>query len=133
LLDRQHSYSPSYALEARDGWSTVTMTDLPYKYANSSSSSVSASSSLDSPPEDVNRMVKRKKKDAVDSLADGVTGLAKGVKSALKAWGKAQKVIITWYTGYDLRNPSCWPDTDWAPTVSPLPILFSNGKSVRYD
>ncbi|KAG8912035.1 hypothetical protein FRC01_005335 [Tulasnella sp. 417] len=34
----------------------------------------------------------------------------------LKGTGKAEDVIITWYTGQDLKNPSCWPQSKWAPT-----------------
>jgi len=32
--------------------------------------------------------------------------------------GSATTVIITWYTGVDLKNPSCWPNSAWAPSDS---------------
>ncbi|KAG8895262.1 hypothetical protein FRC00_007688 [Tulasnella sp. 408] len=34
----------------------------------------------------------------------------------LKGTGNPEDVIITWYTGQDLKNPSCWPQSKWAPT-----------------
>lgn len=34
----------------------------------------------------------------------------------LKGTGNVEDVIITWYTGQDLKNPSCWPQSKWAPT-----------------
>ncbi|KAG9015885.1 hypothetical protein FRB90_004306 [Tulasnella sp. 427] len=34
----------------------------------------------------------------------------------LEGIGKAEDVLITWYTGHDLENPSCWPNSKWAPT-----------------
>lgn len=35
FLLKQHSYPPSYFLSPRDGWQSVSASDLPYKYANS--------------------------------------------------------------------------------------------------
>ncbi|EEB89902.1 hypothetical protein MPER_11955, partial [Moniliophthora perniciosa FA553] len=45
-----------------------------------------------------------------------VSGAVSGVKNALKAIGEPEEVTITWYTGNDLRNPSCWSDSVWTPT-----------------
>ncbi|KAI0832522.1 hypothetical protein BC628DRAFT_1499320 [Trametes gibbosa] len=44
-------------------------------------------------------------------------GLSK-VIDTIKAIGKPEPVIITWYTGHDLLNPSCWQNTDWHPSDS---------------
>ncbi|KAI0352856.1 hypothetical protein OH77DRAFT_1427970 [Trametes cingulata] len=53
------------------------------------------------------------------SAAGGVLsgGLSK-VVSSIKGIGKPEPVTITWYTGHDLLNPSCWDNTDWHPTDS---------------
>ncbi|KAF8268248.1 hypothetical protein EI94DRAFT_1728139 [Lactarius quietus] len=48
------------------------------------------------------------------SILDPITKVLKG----LKGIGKPEKVTITWYTGHDLLNPSCWKDSVWAPTDS---------------
>ncbi|KAF8312259.1 hypothetical protein DL93DRAFT_2149493 [Clavulina sp. PMI_390] len=45
-----------------------------------------------------------------DEEVSGVIG------NALKAIGEATSVIITWYSGNDLKNPSCWSDSVWTPT-----------------
>jgi len=38
------------------------------------------------------------------------------VWKGLKGIGSLEKVKITWYTGQDLENPSCWPQSGWAPS-----------------
>ncbi|KAF5317908.1 hypothetical protein D9611_014418 [Ephemerocybe angulata] len=50
---------------------------------------------------------------------EGVGGALKGLVTALKGLvgiGKPERVTITWYTGHDLKNPSCWSNGKWAPT-----------------
>ncbi|KAF9519070.1 hypothetical protein BS47DRAFT_1324965 [Hydnum rufescens UP504] len=93
-----HSYPDGTYLDERDGWKRVAVSDLPYKYFNATSYSP-----------DVFQLSKSK---------DIVKGAAVGgvLNEALKGIGKASQVIITWYTGKDLKNPSCWPDGKWAPT-----------------
>jgi len=34
----------------------------------------------------------------------------------LKGIGDAISVVVTWYTGHDLENPSCWNKSVWTPT-----------------
>jgi len=50
-----------------------------------------------------------------DSATKGLSSLQKIVDS-IKGIGKAEPVTITWYTGHDLLNPSCWSNTNWAPS-----------------
>lgn len=49
-------------------------------------------------------------------LAIDVAGDLGSTVDDLKGTGKPEDVIITWYTGQDLKNPSCWPHSKWAPT-----------------
>ncbi|KAI9000917.1 hypothetical protein BD414DRAFT_379025, partial [Trametes punicea] len=51
------------------------------------------------------------------SSAGGVlSGSLSKVINSIKGIGKSEPVTITWYTGHDLLNPSCWDNTDWHPT-----------------
>ncbi|KAG8932946.1 hypothetical protein FRC03_008663 [Tulasnella sp. 419] len=43
-------------------------------------------------------------------------GVLDDAVGSLQGIGDAEDVIITWYTGEDLQNPSCWPHPEWAPT-----------------
>ena len=49
--------------------------------------------------------------------ASSVTSGLGSIMDSIKAVGKAEPVTITWYTGHDLENPSCWSNPTWAPTV----------------
>lgn len=101
----QHSYPSSYSLQERDGWETVSASDLPYKYRNVTTDALAPSArSLGSRDESYpasaphNRMLKRrvresKRGNAVEDLVGNVEG---AVDSLMKAVGKATKVIITW-------------------------------------
>jgi hypothetical protein len=89
---------------------------------------------------------KKKPAEAKIAVSDGgsttsqvlasVDGAVKDLSKIMKGTGKSEDVVITWYvfalndrricddaiqmrryTGQDLLNPSCWPESDWAPTV----------------
>ncbi|KAH7343378.1 hypothetical protein B0J17DRAFT_738544 [Rhizoctonia solani] len=106
-----HSYDRSYEFRSGDGWESVPVTDLSYKYGNAT---ISRSDQQRRQRSGTKRGVK------VDVDADSVGGtIGRAVGEAwneLKGLGKAQGVTITWYTGEDLQNPSCWPESRWAPT-----------------
>jgi hypothetical protein len=92
-----HSLGDSYNFEPREGWQNVTLSDLDYKYQDGSDSSqVSISRRTD--------------------VVASIKGVADKVWKGLKGIGKKQDATITWYTGNDLKNPSCWANTKWAPT-----------------
>ncbi|KAJ7667923.1 expansin family protein [Mycena polygramma] len=96
-----HSLGDSYTFDPRDGWQTLNASSLHYKYRREST---------------------KKKKTAVakpKSGANTLFGLAQAVDTVwngLKGLGKTERVVVTWYTGHDLKNPSCWSNTNWAPT-----------------
>ncbi|KAI0720212.1 hypothetical protein C8T65DRAFT_801660 [Cerioporus squamosus] len=136
-----HSLGDNYVFDPRDGWETVNTTNLAYKYNRRSV----AVSDLDTGDDDDDAAgsdygndtlvarakksfkaskktskAKAKKKAAKSSGGSTASNLIKGglnkVMSSFKAIGKAEPVIITWYTGHDLENPSCWSNPTWAPT-----------------
>ncbi|KAN0127467.1 hypothetical protein V8E53_014679 [Lactarius tabidus] len=96
---RAHSLESGYNFDPRDGWQPVNISNLSYKYGPS--------------PPKVHKPAKSisKFKSILDPI---VTKVLKG----LKGIGQPEKVTITWYTGHDLLNPSCWKDSVWAPTDS---------------
>ncbi|TFK28832.1 hypothetical protein FA15DRAFT_633321 [Coprinopsis marcescibilis] len=95
-----------YQFDPHDGWEIANVTDLHYKYPKDTAYS--------------QKRYRRKYDKPKGQKHKGVaTVLAKFLEKALKglhAFGKAEPVTITWYTGHDLQNPSCWPKTKWAPT-----------------
>ncbi|KAH8830765.1 hypothetical protein DL96DRAFT_1594237, partial [Flagelloscypha sp. PMI_526] len=93
---RAHSLGDSYTFDPRDGWQTLNVTDLSYKYE-----------SRDIGPRSAKHQSKSK---------SGLSNLISDAIKGLKGIGKPEKVTITWYTGHDLQNPSCWANGNWAPT-----------------
>ncbi|EDR12818.1 expansin family protein [Laccaria bicolor S238N-H82] len=95
-----HSLGDSYKFDPRDGWQTVNVTNLQYKYPRDASVSKPKSSKAIAPSNGLSV--------AVDSV--------KNVLKGLKLIGEPKPVTVTWYTGQDLQNPSCWANGKWAPT-----------------
>ncbi|KAF8974207.1 RlpA-like double-psi beta-barrel-protein domain-containing protein-containing protein [Flammula alnicola] len=109
-----HSLGDNYSFDPRDGWQSVNVTNLDYKYRRRS--------------EILNDRADKKK----SGLGDAITGVVNGIWKGLKGIGPPEPVIITWYTGHDLQNPSCWADGKWAPTdASFAAALTLDGWSTR--
>ncbi|KAJ7068171.1 expansin family protein [Mycena amicta] len=81
-----HSLADSYSFDPRDGWQSFNATNLQYKYRRS-------------------KQTAPKSDNALSALFRGLFGI-----------GSPNKAIVTWYTGHDLLNPSCWANTKWHPT-----------------
>ncbi|RDX55727.1 hypothetical protein OH76DRAFT_1372195 [Lentinus brumalis] len=134
---RAHSLGDNYVFDPRDGWETVNTTNLAYKYSNHARSDALSGSDAhndyldDTADSDYGNSTlvarakktsksKSKKKAPKSSGGSTASNLLKGglnkVMNSFKAFGKKEPVIITWYTGHDLLNPSCWSNPKWAPT-----------------
>ncbi|TRM68037.1 Non-catalytic module family EXPN protein [Schizophyllum amplum] len=123
---RPHSLGDDYVFDPRDGWETVNVTNLQYKYRRDSpmddsllsgnGSSVSESLFQELAARDVVLESKRKLSDHITGVGKGITGAVAKVIKTIQAIGKPEAVTITWYTGHDLENPSCWANGNWAPT-----------------
>ncbi|KAH8118407.1 hypothetical protein DFH11DRAFT_670599 [Phellopilus nigrolimitatus] len=94
---RTHSRGENYQFDPRE-WHSVNATDLGYKYDYSA-------------PEK-----RSQKASSQTSLGGTIVHLINDIWNGLQGTGNAEPVKITWYTGHDLLNPSCWSKTDWAPT-----------------
>ncbi|KAK7061635.1 hypothetical protein R3P38DRAFT_2830625 [Favolaschia claudopus] len=94
-----HSLGDSYDFDSRDGWQTVNASSSQYKHRR------------DSTKNNKKTAPKLNLLGAVSHAVSKAFGIA-----GMKGTGDSQPVIVTWYTGHDLLNPSCWSDTHWAPT-----------------
>ncbi|KAF7355230.1 Expansin family protein [Mycena sanguinolenta] len=96
-----HSLGDSYTFDPRDGWQSFNATNLQYKY-----------------PREPIHSGKKKTSSPKLSLFDAVSRpISKALGMfGMKGTGTSEPVIVTWYTGRDLLHPSCWTNTDWAPT-----------------
>ncbi|KAI0750904.1 hypothetical protein C8Q80DRAFT_1268213 [Daedaleopsis nitida] len=135
-----HSLGDNYVFDPRDGWQTVNTTNLDYKYTPPAK--VDSGSDSDSDADDVEhaysqdasstqnhtllprakktshskpKKASEKKVGKTKSATDVLKGLGK-IANSIKGIGKPEPVTITWYTGHDLLNPSCWSNPTWAPT-----------------
>ncbi|OCH90682.1 hypothetical protein OBBRIDRAFT_581679 [Obba rivulosa] len=159
-LMTSHSLPESYHFDPRDGWQTVNVTNLQYKYSpaeveseaeestislskraskkshakktskktakktttkstkskSSSKSAKPSSNSTKSSSKDTKSSSDSKSSSGLSSVSDLLSGAMKKVMDSFKAIGDPEKVEITWYTGHDLLNPSCWSNPTWSPT-----------------
>lgn len=83
---RAHSLGDNYLFDPRDGWQSVNVTNLAYKYrrneGNENQRSVSAKKSTGHPK---------------SGLGATISNVVKGVFQGLKGLGKSEPVTITWY------------------------------------
>lgn len=123
---RAHSLGIDYKFHERDGWEPVTIsTSLSRR---SLSGTDASNSSLPLP--EAGPLALASKRTKKPSLADTLVHTINSAWNGLRGSGRSEKVKITWYTGQDLQNPSCWAEPAWAPTVSrrkPLLIPQANG------
>ncbi|KAG0709528.1 hypothetical protein DFH29DRAFT_1701 [Suillus ampliporus] len=125
--DKAHYLPDSHSFDPRDGWEPVNISNLNYKYSASSHKDHSfhralRRSSQGNAPASIGTS-KYKEKNAKTSSTSTSTGvLGKVIQSlatifaGLVGKGSSQGVTITWYTGHDLENPSCWSNGNWSPT-----------------
>ncbi|PCH41263.1 hypothetical protein WOLCODRAFT_131799 [Wolfiporia cocos MD-104 SS10] len=136
-----HSLGDNYQFDLRDGWQSINVTNLQYKYSRSVTQDAHESSykkAEDIPARHSKRASKKasKKKgqkttskvshnstsnavtkgQSVSDAASGILGSVKNIVDSIKAIGNPEPVTITWYTGHDLLNPSCWSSPTWSPT-----------------
>lgn len=111
---RPHSLGSSYTFHERNGWEPVIVSNP--RFPLSPPDPAAANTSLLLPGVGLPSLAtKRTKK---PSLADTLVHTINSAWNGLRGFGTSEKVKITWYTGQDLQNPSCWAEPTWAPTVS---------------
>ncbi|KAF8913806.1 RlpA-like double-psi beta-barrel-protein domain-containing protein-containing protein [Gymnopilus junonius] len=103
---KAYSLGDNYVFDSREGWQSINATDLNYKYRRNLPETYEQSPVLERSTEHKNK----------SSIGEAISGVLKSVFKGLKGLGKPESVTITWYTGHDLKNPSCWSDGKWAPT-----------------
>lgn len=153
-----HSLGDTYQFDPRDGWESVNITNLQYKYSRALADSLEDPDGPTIPRAHTKRASKKASKSSTKktakkptskaaktipkaakitpkaakttssakSAANGLLGSVKSVVDSMKALGEPEPVTITWYTGHDLLNPSCWSTTTWTPTVRSLSPSFAS-------
>ena len=117
---RAHSLGTNYKFHEGDGWEAI---DISPSLPRRSLSAIDASNSSLSHPE-ASLAEKRTKK---PSLADTLVHAINSAWNGLRGSGRSEQVKITWYTGQDLENPSCWPEPTWAPSVREQTAVHTTG------
>ena len=111
---RAHSLGTNYTFHESHGWEPVLVSSPHFRRSLSGSDTANISLPL-SEAGLPSLASKRSKK---PSLADTLVHTINSAWNGLRGSGHSEKVKITWYTGQDLENPSCWAEPTWAPTVS---------------
>ncbi|KAG8891520.1 hypothetical protein FRB99_003547 [Tulasnella sp. 403] len=177
-----HSYGEEYTFSERDGWQSVSVTDLPYKYntrsplqsmpvnstlpikralqkkslsrsrsrrckkpqqkqaaieqvpqvaepqTNQPVVQANPSTTSQPPPEPTPRPTVQaasvpapapspaKQDHEEPNKLETLEQTVSNTVDDLKGVGSPQDVVITWYTGQDLQHPSCWANSNWAPS-----------------
>jgi hypothetical protein len=130
--DNSHSLGTHYQFDPRDGWESVIVTNLRYKYRSPEPNYKSPLASTNKSTNPLERPPNAAEK---QSAAKGVFESIGNYLAGIVGIGTPEPVTITWfdgffvtmdakqtvggcrYTGHDLLNPSCWNQPDWAPTV----------------
>lgn len=94
-----HSLGGGYIFDPRDGWQSINVTNLQYKYRrqpkldfdDSQADDYSAIESRSKKPKKTPQKAHNK-----TSLGSAITGVVNGVLKGLKGVGKPEPVIITW-------------------------------------
>ncbi|PBK72607.1 hypothetical protein ARMSODRAFT_1015454 [Armillaria solidipes] len=95
-----HSLGDSYRFHRRNGWTSYNVSNITPR----TGSGEEVNSGIAKRSEKAGKKLERNKK--LKGELDVIGGTIKNIMSA----------IITWYTGKDLLNPSCWPQPVWTPT-----------------
>ena len=109
-----HSLTESYQFDPRDGWESVMVTDLRYKYRRSSTPFLGMTSATTSGKDSSSALKRPSSTNTQHSSTKNVfrsvgESLAKFTKGII-AIGKAEDVIITWFDTFvrQRRVPDSW-------------------------
>ena len=95
---KAYSLGDSYDFDSRDGWQFVNVSSRAYKDTQ-------------------HLVISRDHNKPQSGDKKGLATFLEDVFRRLKGLGSFSPVTITWYTGHDLKNPSCWSQSKWNPTV----------------
>ncbi|KAG7097070.1 hypothetical protein E1B28_004457 [Marasmius oreades] len=120
LYTTSHSLGDSYVFEPRDGWSSVNVSDAFYNYRRDlqpTLKGVKTESKRHSKDAKHRKSKERNPKESPKLHSESLLDPSSGPGGEhFQVSGDSQPVTITWYTGNDLQNPSCWLNTVWTPT-----------------
>lgn len=93
---RAHSLGNGYTFDPRDGWQTVNVSNLSYKYGPHSPNSRRTTKAYSSHGALPNKVKAATPHPLHDTIPKKVTGIMKTVLNGLKGLGKSETVTTTW-------------------------------------
>ena len=97
---KAHSLGNNYSFDSRDGWQSINVTNLQYKYRREEGPDLDLTSDLrGNSPSLENRSKKKKAHTAPHStggLGKAIAGVVGNIWKGLKGLGNPEPVIITW-------------------------------------
>ncbi|KAK0468319.1 Non-catalytic module family EXPN protein [Desarmillaria tabescens] len=137
-----HSLGDSYHFHHQDGWMTYNASNLSTRSGSDEeidSGLVKRSKEADKKLKGHKKLHGSKKLKAKPGKYDFSKAFSASsvIGGAIKKIVNTVQVIITWYTGEDLLNPSCWPQPVWTPTdqsfVSAITEIGWEGRPKCFD
>ncbi|KAJ3534939.1 hypothetical protein NM688_g7051 [Phlebia brevispora] len=107
--DDEHEHFTSLEKRASNKTSSTAKSKSKAKATSKSKSKTASKSKSKSTSKSTSKSSSSKSTNSVTSSLQKIVDSIKGI-------GKSEPVTITWYTGKDLLNPSCWSNPTWAPT-----------------
>ena len=98
---KAHSLDNDYSFHPRDGWQSINVTNLQYKYRREEEPKLDLNGDLRGNSPSLENRSKRKKVHAAPHRSGGlgkvVAGVVTNIWEGLKGMGKSEPVTITWY------------------------------------
>ncbi|EMD40649.1 expansin-like protein [Gelatoporia subvermispora B] len=118
LLSKRSSKKSSHAKKMSKKAAKKSSTKVTSKKAKTSktSSKKASSKTIKSTTESTSKDTKSVSDSGLSAVSGLVSSTVTKIVDSIKAVGNPEKVEITWYTGHDLLNPSCWSNPTWNPT-----------------
>ena len=90
---KAHSLDNSYSFDPRDGWQSINVTNLQYKYRRQEKLDIVDSPSLENRARKNVQSAPHK----TGGLGQAIAGVVADIWKGLRGLGKSEPVIITWY------------------------------------
>lgn len=99
---KAHSLDNNYSFDPRDGWQSINVTNLQYKYRREEEHHLDLPNDLSGNSPSLENRSKKKKKvhtatHSTGGLGKVIAGVVTNIWEGLKGLGKPEPVTITWY------------------------------------
>jgi hypothetical protein len=100
---KAHSLDNNYSFDPRDGWQSINVTNLQYKYRRQEEPDLDLTGDLKGKSPSLENRSKKKVHTAphkTGGLGQVIAGVVANIWKGLKGLGKPEPVTITWYFSY---------------------------------